>query len=71
MFNTKLKPGENMLCIEIVSDIQNNFGTQHVLPVFCKKKSFDKDLPLPCNYWLHNVKEAKEVFESIFDQRSP
>ena len=30
-FNYKLKPGENMLCTEIVSDIQNNFCTQHVL----------------------------------------
>ena len=29
--NSKLKPGENMLCTEIVSDIQNNFCTQHVL----------------------------------------
>ena len=38
--NSKLKPGENMLCIEIVSDMQNNFCTQHVLPMFCKKKSF-------------------------------
>ena len=38
--NSKLKPGENMLCAEIVSDIQNNFWTQHVLPMFCKKKSF-------------------------------
>ena len=38
--NSKLKPGENMLCTEIVSDIQNNFRTQHVLPMFCKKKSF-------------------------------
>ena len=38
--NYKLKPGENMLCTEIVSDIQNNFCTQHVLPMFCKKKSF-------------------------------
>ena len=37
--NSKLKPGENMLCIEIVSDMQNNFCT-HVLPMFCKKKSF-------------------------------
>ena len=37
---SKLKPGENMLCTEIVSDIQNNFCTQHVLPMFCKKKSF-------------------------------
>ena len=25
---------------EIVSDIQNIFCTQHVLPMFCKKKSF-------------------------------
>ena len=25
---------------EIVSDIRNNFCTQHVLPMFCKKKSF-------------------------------
>ena len=38
--NSKLKPGENILCTEIVSDIQNNFCTQHVLPMFCKKKSF-------------------------------
>ena len=30
--------GENMLCTEIVFDIQNNFCTQHVLPIFCKKK---------------------------------
>ena len=29
-----------MLCTDIVSDIQNNFCTQHVLPMFCKKKSF-------------------------------
>ena len=32
--------GENMLCTEIVFDIQNNFCTQHVLSMFCKKKSF-------------------------------
>ena len=31
---------ENILCTEIVSDIQNNFCIQHVLPMFCKKKSF-------------------------------
>ena len=28
------------LWTEIVFDIQNNFCTQHVLPMFCKKKSF-------------------------------
>ena len=38
--NSKLKPWENMLFAEIVSDIQNNFCTQHVLLVFCKKKNF-------------------------------
>ena len=38
--NSKLTPGENMLCTENVFDIQNNFCTQHVLPMFCKKKSF-------------------------------
>ena len=39
--NSKLKPGRTC-CVstEIVSDIQNNFCTQHVLPMFCKKKSF-------------------------------
>ena len=31
---------ENMLCTEIVPDIENNFCTQHVLPMLCKKKSF-------------------------------
>ena len=31
---SKLKPGENMLCIEIASDMQNNFCTQLVLPMF-------------------------------------
>jgi hypothetical protein len=29
-----------MLCTEVVFDIQNKFCTQHVLPIFCKKKSF-------------------------------
>ena len=32
--------GENMLCTEIVFDIQNNCCTQHVLPMFFKRKSF-------------------------------
>ena len=48
--NSKLKPGENMLCTEIVSDIQNNFCTQHVLPMFSpcssKRRGSDKDLPV-------------------------
>ena len=37
---TSSEHGENMLCTETVFDIQNNFCTQHVLPMFCKKKSF-------------------------------
>ena len=28
------------MCTKNVSDIQNNISTQHVLPMFCKKKSF-------------------------------
>ena len=32
--------GDNMLCTEIVFEIQNNLCTQHVLPMFCKNKSF-------------------------------
>ena len=35
--NSKIKLGEIMLCTEILSDIQNNFCTQHILPMFCKK----------------------------------
>ena len=38
--NSKLKPGEKMLCKKIVSDMQNNFCTQHVVPTFCEKKNF-------------------------------
>ena len=34
--------GENMLCTEIDFDIQNNLCTQHVLPMFCKNKSFQQ-----------------------------
>ena len=45
--NSKLKPGENMLCTEIDSDIQNNFCTQHILPhVLPKRRASDKDLPV-------------------------
>ena len=36
--NSKIKPGENMLCTEIVFDIQNNFCTQHVLPHVMQKE---------------------------------
>ena len=31
---------ENMLCTEIVFDIQNRLCTQYVLPMLCKNKSF-------------------------------
>ena len=38
--------GENMMYTKIVFDIQNNFCTQHVLPMFCKRRASDKDLPV-------------------------
>ena len=44
--NSKLKPGENMLCTEIVFDIQKNLCTQHVLPCSAKIRTSDKDLPV-------------------------
>ena len=37
--NSKLKLGKNRMCTEIVSDIQNNYCTQHILPMFCKKEA--------------------------------
>ena len=42
-----LEHGENMLCTDIVFDIQNNLCTQHVLPI-CSTKigACDKDLPV-------------------------
>ena len=53
--NSKLKPGENMLCTKIVSGIQNNLCKQHVLPMSCKNKSFWQRFtcirsaqPIPC-----------------------
>ena len=39
-FNTWKLQAQNMLWTEIVFDSQNNFCTQHVLPMFCKKKCF-------------------------------
>jgi hypothetical protein len=42
-FNTwkfKAQTWGELFRTEIVSGIQNNFCTQHVLPMFCKKKSF-------------------------------
>ena len=47
---SKLKPGENMLCTEFFSEIQNNFCTQHVLPRFWKRRASDKDLPVCASY---------------------
>ena len=45
-FQAQTWPGENILCTDIVSDIQNHFCTQHVLPMLCqKKRASDKDLP--------------------------
>ena len=40
--NFKLKPGETMLLTEIISDIQNNFCTQHVSHVLQKEELLKK-----------------------------
>jgi hypothetical protein len=39
-------PSSDMGRTEIVLDIHNNFCTQHVLPMFCKKRASGKDLPV-------------------------
>ena len=53
-----------MLCAEIVSDIQNNFCTQHVLPMVCKKKrASDKNLPVCRQKWVGI--ESGLNFESV------
>ena len=46
-----------MLCTEIVSDIQNNFCTQQVLPIFCKKKASDKDLSVSLQFGNQKFKK--------------
>ena len=38
--------GENMLCTEIVFDIQNNFCIQLVSQCSAKRRASDKDLPV-------------------------
>ena len=58
--NSKLKPGENMLCTEIVFDIQNNFCTQHVLPSCSPEiRASDKDLPVISPHILNFVPTSK------------
>ena len=37
---------------EIISDIQNNFCTQHVLPMFCKKKCFWQRLTCRIGFYI-------------------
>ena len=45
---SKLKPGENMLCTEIVSDIQTSdiFDHNMFYPCSEKRRASDKDLPV-------------------------
>ena len=59
--NSKLKSGENTFCTEIVSDIQNNFCKQHVLPMFFEKKRFWQRFTCTrCNHWPNKIKEVLE-----------
>ena len=51
-----------MLCTEIVSDIQNSFCTQHVLPMFCKKKSF---------WQRFTCINSNQIFRWSFEERNP
>ena len=67
--NSKLKPGENMLCTEIASDIQNNFCTQHVLPMFCKKKSFWQRFT--CRYYIKRPTLLSQPRPNLLSHQPP
>ena len=43
-----------------VSDIENNFCTQHVLPMFCKKMSFWQRFT--CTIWIHLGMKVHNTF---------
>ena len=53
-----------MLCTEIVSDIQNNFCTQHVLLMFCKKEE------LLTKIYLYRSMSVKDQLEIASQNRS-
>ena len=60
--NFKLKPGKNMLCTEIVSDIQNNICTHHVLPTLLEIPPIQisgKNFVTSVYGWKTNVSNAK------------
>ena len=55
-----------MLFTEIVSDIQNNFCTQHVLPMFCKKSFWQRSTCTADPLLIHEIKE--EIKEEVFEE---
>ena len=64
--------GENMLWTEIVFDIQNNFCTKHVLPMFCKKKSFCQRFTFKrCIIFLKNLIDLCFVVFQLFNSNLP
>ena len=64
--------GENMLWTEIVFDIQNNFCTKHVLPMFCKKKSFCQRFTCKrCIIFLKNLIDLCFVVFQLFNSNLP
>ena len=66
------KPGENILCTEIVSYIQNNFSTLHVLPMLCKKKSFCQRFTCKrCIIFLKNLIDLCFVVFQLFNSNLP
>ena len=54
--------GENILCTEIDFDIQNNLCTQHVLPMFCKNKSFWQRFTCI----LHYLNKCTQIVNKVF-----
>ena len=58
-----------MLCTEIDFDIQNNFFTQHVLPMFCKNKSFWQRFTCNVlNLYQDDPLDDPEDFDDLFEE---
>ena len=60
-----------MLYTEIVSDIQNNFCAQHVLPMFCKKEELLTKIYLYRLFFVAQHFQRQRKIESFEELDTP
>ena len=51
--NSKLKPGKNMLCAEIITALRTIFVHNMFSPCSAKRRASDKDLPVTIGNFDH------------------